>query len=150
MINVMNVNFMLKYSVGETREKCENQVGQKMSFLRKLFSLTGCARLVEEKRKDKQEATDNEEAVFEDNELLMPNHEMLAERLRKCIKSIKNIHVFRGRQINFTIFMDLSRHFVIGGGWGREIVFYFSIVGLSNFLNPRVGHGEIYKKSVKK
>ena len=82
MINVMNVNFMLKYSSVETPEKCENQLEQKMSFFRKLFSLTGCARLDKEYKNDKQEVTENiSDDLFEDHDLLVPKEEVLAERL---------------------------------------------------------------------
>ena len=55
-----------------------------MSFLRKLFSLTGCARLDKENKDDKQDVTENiSEDLFEDNDLLVPKEEVLAERLNE-------------------------------------------------------------------
>ena len=82
MINVMNVNFMLNYSCVETPEKCESQLEQKMSFLRKLFRLTGCERLDKENKDDKQEVPENiSDDMFEENDLLVSKDEVFAERL---------------------------------------------------------------------
>ena len=69
-----NLKFMLRYSIVETVEKCEKQLGQKMSFLRKLFSLSGCARLPQKHDNDKKEATEavsDDGAAFEDNDFLI-------------------------------------------------------------------------------
>ena len=79
-----NLKFMLRYSSVETVEKCENQLGQKMSFLRKLFSLSGCARLSQNHDNDKKEATEavsDEGSAFEDNDVLIHKEDVFAERL---------------------------------------------------------------------
>ena len=58
-----------------------------MSFLRKLFSLSRCARLSKYHNDDKKEAVSDEEAVFEDNDSLLPKDDVFAERLSelKCV-----------------------------------------------------------------
>ena len=57
-----------------------------MSFLRKLFSLGGCARLSEDKDSDNQELPEvvgDDVNIFEDNGLLLHPEEMLSDRLRE-------------------------------------------------------------------
>ena len=80
-INEMDGNFMLKYC---TVEKCENQPRQKMSFLRKLFGLSGCARLTknyDNNSKDAAEAVSDDVSVFEDKDYLLPKEDVFAESL---------------------------------------------------------------------